>query len=301
MIITDGTVCHGVKLVATVGTFDGVHAGHRCLLRQLVQLGSDEGLQTAVVTFGTHPRTITSGVAPGELTDYDTKIRLLDNLVDYVIVLEFDERLRRLTAAEFMAMLKERYGVEMLLIGFNNRFGCDRLMDIAQYERAAHEAGIRIHLAVADDSQVSSTAVRHAIESGCVDQAALMLGRRYAIWGKVVHGQGIGHTIGFPTANLVPTGVNVVLPGRGVYAVDVVLDNGERYRGVMNIGTRPTVSEAGAVSLEVHLLGYSGTLYSDTLTVEFIVKLRDERRFESIEELREQIKLDAASALGHRD
>ncbi len=283
--------------IATIGSFDGVHRGHRYMLEQLIEKSRALRLRSSVITFVSHPRAVTKGHAP-ILTDLDLKLRLINSVgVDDVVLLEFNTRLRSMSAVDFMEYIKRVFGVEALLLGFNNRFGCDRMTAFDDYRRKGAEIGVAVYGADEYNAcSVSSTAVRRAIEDGDVERAALMLGREYALSGKVVHGRALGRTIGFPTANIEQLGQPCIVPARGVYAVDIMLPGDDIHRAIMNIGHRPTVDNGNDDTLEVHVLDYDGDLYGKTVVVKFLKRLRDERKFDSIALLREQLEADASVA-----
>lgn len=292
--------------IATVGMFDGVHLGHCSLLSELKQLGEARGLETAVFTFDRHPlRIISPDRAPASLSPLDERVkRLLAAGVDDVEVLPFDEHLRALDARSFITMLRDRYGVRAILMGFNHRFGSDRLKDFADYAAIGRELGVEIlrgeEWSSGDATHgVSSSSVRRALGEGDIALAADMLGRPYSISGKVVDGRKIGRKIGFPTANIHPAEATCQLPAPGVYAVDVTMPDGAVRRGMLNIGVRPTVdhSDSPAQTIEVNIIGWDGDLYGKTLTLTFISRLRGEMRFADLDTLRTQLTHDREAAL----
>lgn len=297
MILTGDISELTVRRVATVGSFDGVHRGHVALLRQLVSLADARGCLSAVITFSNHPRALTNG-GVGRLTGLDERLRLIEaEGVDDVILLDFDERLCMMSAGEFMSYVKDLYGVEVMLLGFNNGFGHDCLRGIDAYRHAGRAVGVEVCGAVEIEGlKVSSTAVREALSAGDVVRAEVLLGRPYSLAGRVVHGRELGRTIGFPTANIEPVYDDAVVPRRGVYAVDVTLPDGRVRRAITNIGHRPTVDDGRGDTIEVHVLDYDGDLYDRLVTVTFLVRLRDERRFDSLDALRRQLEADAAAA-----
>lgn len=273
---------------AVTGTFDGVHRGHRFLIDTLKREAKLRGLQPLAITFSCHPLAlIAPEKEPACLTTVDERIKHMG--VD-VEVLDFDDNLRAMTAEEFLAMLRKKYGVTLFLLGFNNTIGSDRL----GAERLAGRTVCGVEVIAADAHPalpVSSSAIRTALADGKITDANRMLGRPYALTGTVAHGKQLGRTIGFPTANIV-TDSKVVIPAPGVYAGRV-----DEHMAVINIGRRPTVDLPDApLSIEVHLLDFSGDLYGKTLTVEFIARLRDERKFGSLEELKDAIAADVMEA-----
>ncbi len=291
--------------VATIGMFDGVHLGHRFLLDRVRREAAERGLETLVVTFAEHPLSIiNASLAPKRLTDNIQRGRLLtDRGIERVVNLDFDDRLRRMTASEFMEYLRDNYGVKVIVMGFNHRFGHDRLTSRHQYIEAGRKVGIDVVFAEPYEGPggagVCSSAIRKSLAEGDVTAANRMLGRPYNLKGTVVPGRRLGRTIGFPTANISLGDDSLLLPARGVYAVDVTLDDGLTKRGMLNIGVRPTVdrSEIPETTLEVYIIGWEGTLYGREIEVAFIARLRDERRFDNIEQLKKQLDDDRRAAL----
>ena len=296
----------GAARFATVGMFDGVHRGHLSLVRRLIDEAGERSLTPTVFTFDRHPLSlIAPDRAPALLTTVGEKAAKLRQAgVADVEVLSFDEALRALTAEEFLMMLRDRYGVKALLMGFNHRFGSDRISRIEDYEAIGLRLGVEIVRAdeLRDSSlpeSVSSSAIRDALSRGDVAAAARMLGYNYKLWGKVVPGRQLGRTIGFPTANMEFADSGLMVPGAGVYAVDVTIPDGGCRRGMMNIGRRPTFdfSSRPAVTAEVHVIDWSGNLYGKEISVEFLDRIRDEMRFPDIDALRRRITADRDCAL----
>lgn len=289
-----------IRRAATVGMFDGVHLGHRLVIDQLCAVAAERGLLPTVFTFDRHPlSTISPARAPKMLSTVGQKTRLIVECgAKDVVVLRFDDALRNLSAAEFMAMLHDSYGVELLLVGHDHRFGRDRAQEFDDYCRIGKECGI---LVVRADELVipgcghalCSSTIRNALSEGDIDLATRLLGHPFTIQGRVGHGRNIGHTIGFPTANLVPFMPDQQLPKPGVYAGSAVIQGGGCYKAMVNIGTNPTVAHDNALKIEAHLLGYEGDLYGSIMSLTFTGRLRDERRFPSLEALKAQLRADA--------
>lgn len=283
-----------MSFVATIGFFDGVHLGHRYVLKQVVAMAGEEHLQSLVVTFCEHPRSVLGGddSAGMLLTTADERLNLIKaEGINQVEMLCFAD-IRDMTAAKFLLYLKNILGVEVLLMGYDHRFGCDCLTQFADYEAAAERAGIRLvrlHEYEACQTHVSSTAIRRLLSAGRVEEANHILGYHYMLTGKVVHGRGIGRQLGFPTANIVVDRCKLV-PADGVYAVSVDTADGGR-KAVLNIGSNPTVSGSER-TLEVHIIGFDGELYNKQLTLHLLRYIRAERLFDSTEALRHQIELD---------
>ena len=287
--------------MAVVGMFDGVHLGHRFLIGRLKDEAMSRGLRPMAVTFTNHPlEVIAPQKAPLLLTDAARKESLLRQEGVMPVMLPFDSRLRDTGAADFLLMLKSRYGVEALMLGFNNRFGHDAPRDFDTYRTLGRQCGVDIVLAPefrCQGEKISSSAVREAVSQGDMTRAAAMLGRLYSVTGPIVHGHMLGRTIGFPTAN-VAAGNRILLPAPGVYAAVATRENGETLAAMVNIGRRPTVeNEASApVSVEANLLGFSGDIYGEQLQLEFVARMRSERRFHSLEALKTQLEADRREA-----
>ncbi len=281
--------------IATIGFFDGVHRGHRFLFAQLNELAHERGLQPLIFTFDRHPKEVLTGVCPPMLTTYEER-QLLLALHAQVRVLPFAE-VQHLTAEQFMRYLQEQEQVEVLLMGYDHCFGSDQLKGFSEYEKVARRVGLhveRAHECLVDSLPVSSTRIRKLLSATCIEQVNRLLGYKYAISGVVKHGNAIGATLGFPTANIRLNSTKQ-LPASGVYAVLANVD-GVEYKALANIGTNPTVGN-DYLSLEVHLLDFQGDLYDKLLTISFLSFLRAEKKFSSLSELQSQITEDVRSVL----
>ncbi|MBO5054222.1 MAG: bifunctional riboflavin kinase/FAD synthetase [Muribaculaceae bacterium] len=293
------------KIIASIGTFDGVHRGHRFLLDQLRQLARDNGDATVMaVTFDRHPLALIAPERqPARLTPNDLKQRLLlEAGVDRVEIFEFDRQVKEMTAGEFMALLRDRYGVTRVLTGYDNSFGSDRPHGIEQYRHIAPD-GVTVDVGlplIINDIPVSSTRIRRALSEGNLADANLMLGRPYRVSGTVTHGQHLGHRLGFPTANLqIPPHTQV--PKNGVYAATATVDS-KSYPAMVNIGLRPTVEPSTGLSaptptIEAHIIDFAGDIYGASLSLDFIARLRDEQRFPSLDALTAQLNADRRATL----
>jgi riboflavin kinase/FMN adenylyltransferase len=284
--------------VATIGFFDGVHLGNNYLLEQLKSEAQQRGMQSVVVTFGNLPRLFfDSNCGLKQLTLSDEKVTLLKQKgVDEVVMLQFDEHLSKLTSREFMQLLVEKYGVKLLLMGYDHRFGSDRNTSFDEYIEYGSQLGLEIKRCDGfseSEVMVSSSKVRRALELWDIPLANKLLGYKYFIKGRVVDGKKIGRQIGFPTANLEVDPLKLI-PSDGVYVVDVEVE-GVEYRGVLNIGTRPTVS-GDQRTVEVHIIGFTGDLYGKEIELNFLQFLRHEMKFSSLDELRTQIQKDIDQA-----
>ena len=286
------------SVAVTIGFFDGVHRGHRYLLKQLEELASAGGLLPMAVTFDCHPRkVIQKDFAPLLLTTQEEKLALLSEVFcGEVAVLPFTPELSELTAKEFMqSVLRDRLHAELLLMGYDHRFGHGG-GTLAEYEAWGQETRIKVCFANAlDGEKVSSSRIRNLISLGEMEKANSMLGYSYSLTGKVVGGKQIGRRMGFPTANLsVPQ--QKLLPANGVYAVSVTMPDGANRGGMLCIGHRPTIEDEGEISVETHIFDFDGNLYGESISVHFIGKLRDEKHFDSLDGLQRQLALDATAA-----
>ena len=282
----------------TIGFFDGVHQGHRYLLQQLEELAAANGLSAAALTFDRHPRTVVQpNFVPSLLTTQEEKLDLLSKAFSgKIIVLPFTQELSEMTAKEFMQnILREKLNAELLLMGYNHRFGHGG-GNPEDYVTWGHETGIKVCLAKAlAGEKVSSSRIRNLISLGDIKKANNLLGYPYFLIGEVTEGKQIGRQIGFPTANLtLPE--QKLMPACGVYAVWVTMPDHSKRGGMLCIGHRPTVEQNGEISVEVHIFDFNGNLYGTSISIDFIEKLRDERHFDSLEELQKQLMLDAALA-----
>lgn len=290
---------HDGLYAATIGFFDGVHQGHRFLMERLKGEAAKCGMRSMVITFERHPRQVVQGEwKPELLTELLEKLRLLKATgIDTVVVLRFNRQMAALSAREFMQLMRDRLGVRMLLTGYDNRFGHDRSEGFEDYQCYGRELGIEVlggdALAVGQQN-VSSSRIRSLLKEGKVEEATLCLGRPYSICGQVVHGEQIGRTIGFPTANLQPDD-DLLIPMDGVYAVMVDIGGETNKHGIMNIGTRPTFDGRNR-TLEVNIIDEMGNFYDQVITVHFIARLRSERQFPSAEALALQIQKDKEQA-----
>lgn len=311
MILRRGNTKH--RRIAAVGMYDGVHRGHRFLLDYVRLEGQARGLRPAAVTFERHPRALVDPAgAPKTIQTPPSKYAMLARAgADDVIVLDFDDTMRHMSAEAFLKMLKRRWAIDTLVLGFNNRFGHDRPSGIDRYREIGSKVGVEVIAAPeyrGPHGAVSSSVIRRAVEQGRLEDAREMLGRPFALTGTVVAGQRVGRTIGFPTANVAPLGGTAALiPPGGVYSAIAILGRGKRYPAVVNIGRRPTVDtrDNAPLSIEAHLIGFQGNLYGSPIVLSFGRKLRDEKRFDGLAQLKDAIANDvrrvAREAAGHLD
>ena len=286
-------------MIATIGFFDGVHIGHCHLINMLKKVARERGVEACVITFDRHPRQVVQPEwCPEMLTTLEEKTQLLEATgIDRCEVLHFDREMANQSAHDFMLhTLKEKLGVSILVTGYDNRFGHNRSEEFEDYVRYGKEIGIEVIKGeeLTDGSNnVSSSSIRRMLKEGRIEDATRCLGREYQLTGTVVGGEHIGRTIGFPTANIRPDDSSKLIPANGVYAVDVWSQAGDinRERAMLNIGTRPTFNGT-ATTIEVHIPHFAGNLYGSTLSIAFLRKIREERKFDSPEALVEQLKKD---------
>ncbi len=297
--------------VVTTGFFDGVHLGHRHVIETVVSSARERGEEAIVVTFWPHPRTVLQQDAREFrlLTSLEEKKALLKAAgIDRVEVLPFTREFAAMKADEYLQMLRDRFGASLIVMGYDNRIGSDRrtASDLASADTQVPvlvsaplylgPQGIKTHVSVsasagpAPADAISSTRIRKALEAGDVESANAMLGYNYGLYGVVVAGNRMGRTIGFPTANMQLYEPLKLVPDNGVYAVEVEV-LGRKYLGMSNIGIRPTVG-GSTRTLETHILDFDEDIYGLPLRIRFRRRIRDERKFPSLEALREQLVKD---------
>lgn len=288
---------------ATIGFFDGVHLGHRFVIEQLKKNAEKNNSASLILTFGTHPRKVLqSDFQPKLLNTLPEKLKLLDETeVDACAVLDFTPEIAQLSAYDFMKqVLKEQYNIGTLLIGYDHRFGKNRQETFRNYTEYGKMLGIEVVLleqfSTDEAKHISSSEIRKALQNGQIERANAMLGYNYFFEGKVIDGFKIGRKIGFPTANLQLNEQDKLLPAIGVYAVKILAD-GKNYLGMLNIGNRPTLKNGNAISIEAHIINFDRNIYNQSIEVGFIQKIRDERKFDSLNELMEQLAKDREKVL----
>ena len=290
------------KPIVTIGTFDGVHLGHRSIIDQLNHVAMTQEGESVILTFYPHPRMV---LHPGDhglelLNTPEEKARLLYEAgVKHLMVYPFSEDFSRISAFDYVRnLLVNGIGAFKVIVGYDHRFGRNREGDFQTLSEWGEMLGFEVEEISAreiDEVNVSSTKIRQALKAGDIEVANKYLGYPYSLTGRVVHGAGRGSGIGFPTANLQIHYPYKLIPANGVYAVRVVCNQGQ-YNGVMNIGVRPTVDQSGVKSIEIHLFDFSGDLYDAEMTVTLIDRLREEKKFGSIDELKQQISADIMKA-----
>lgn len=283
--------------VVTVGSFDGLHLGHIKILNKVNELAKVSGGSSTVVTFEPHPRFVLSHNYDMKiLTSLDEKKEIFEKEgIDNLMVINFTKEFSHLTSDEFIKkFIVQKIGASHMVIGHDHKFGKDRLGD----EQKLRDVGRNYNFDVTavapenlNDEIISSTKVRRALVEGDVEKACRLLGRKYLISGEIVLGAQRGRVLGFPTANTKLFEDKKAIPANGVYVVDCFLDD-KKYYGIMNIGYRPTFENKHELVLETHILNFSGDIYGKTLKIEFIKRLRDEKKFESRDALIHQIEYD---------
>jgi len=295
---------NAVKPVVTIGTFDGVHLGHQKVILRLQEFAKQHEGETVIFTFHTHPRLVTM---PNEnnlrlLNTLNEKINLFEKYgIDHLIIYTFDKEFSELSYSEFVEkILVEKIGTHCLVVGYDHKFGKNREGGFDYLKNCAQKFNFeieRLDALLVDEDSVSSTKIRNALQNGEIEKANQYLGYQFTLHGKVVEGKQLGRKLGFPTANIEASDKFKIIPGYGVYAVKVEL-NSTIYNGMLNIGTRPTFNNnADNRSIEVNIFDFDGNVYGKEITLQFVGKIREEQKFESIEMLVKQLETDKISAL----
>jgi len=288
--------------VLTIGTFDGVHLGHQKIINRLNEEAEKVGGESVLFTFYPHPRMVLYPDTHG-LKLIQTQVEKIDKLrrfgLQNIIVHPFTKEFSRLSALEFVRdYLVNQLHVKKLVIGYDHQFGKNREGSIHFLRDVCETYGfevIEIPAKEINDVNISSTKVRNAIQEGELELAQHYLGEPFELHGKVVGGHALGRQIGFPTANIDVESNIKLLPKTGVYAVNIVLGDGILQEGMMNIGTKPTLSDSDQVSIEVHLFDFNGNIYDQYITVQLLSRIRDEQKFDSVYELKEQLQKDEST------
>ncbi|MBI4296568.1 MAG: bifunctional riboflavin kinase/FAD synthetase [Chloroflexi bacterium] len=283
----------------TIGVFDGVHLGHKYLIAQLVQRARHLDLLSGVITFRQHPQQVLTGSGLSRLTSLEQRIALIKfEGVDFVLALSFTQELSRLTAGEFIGLLKKHLRMRGLVVGPDFTFGHKREGNIDRMRELGRDMNFSLTVIspiMLDGDVASSSAIRQALAEGDVDKARRLLGRRFSLSGRVVSGSGRGRQLGFPTANLA-VDPEQALPADGIYATLAHIGD-KTYQSVTSIGRRPTFDN-GERTVEVYIFDFSGNLYGYELTIDIIKRLREEKRFDSVQQLKEQIEKDIEQSKG---
>jgi len=294
------------NVVVTIGTFDGVHLGHLKLIKRVLELAKEINGKSMILTFFPHPRMILYPEEHGIelLNTVDEKISLLaDTGIDHLIIHPFDQSFSELSSEEFINdVISNKLKTKKLIIGYDHRFGKNREGTFEDLLKLAPELGFEVEKIEEEDVNdiaVSSTLIRKALKSGDIDTAISYLGRPYTITGMVVHGDKIGRTIGFPTANLLVEEDYKLIPADGVYVVEALVGN-ETLTGMLSIGKRPTVLKNGGLRIEVFLLDFDKDIYGSNVTLKILKWIRGDKKFASMEELTKQIQEDLVYTLKYR-
>lgn len=286
--------------VATIGMFDGVHRGHATLVDFLNRQATDAGKQSLVITFLKHPRQV---LHPGDgfrlIMPLDERLKQIEALgPDLLLPLDFTPEVAQLDAAQFIELLRDRYGVETLVTGYNHRFGHNKGENFEDYCRFGKQLGVEVVKApeyLGQYAPVSSTIIRGLVAAGRVVDARHCMGRPFALRGKVVHGFHNGRGLGFPTANVGEIDPEMLLPHNGAYAVLAHVD-GQQLQGMANVGYRPTLDNGPQLSIEVNLFDFDDDIYGKDITLEFISFLRLEFKMCGLDELKHQLTMDRDNA-----
>jgi riboflavin kinase/FMN adenylyltransferase len=289
--------------VVTTGTFDGLHVGHRTILNRLKEIAAAINGETIVLTFFPHPRMV--------LYPDNKDLKLIDTIderieflkaenIDHLIIHPFSKEFSRLSSIEFVReILVNKLGTKKLVIGYNHHFGRNRegtFEELKELSTLYNFDVEEIPAKIVNDVDVSSTKIRNALNNGYIKTANAYLNRNFTLRGKVIHGNKIGREIGFPTANLIVEESYKLIPKNGVYAV-IAWINENSYKAMLNIGLRPTFNNESDINIEVHLFDFDKNIYGETIKIEFIDRIRDEIKFNSMDELKIQLQEDKIKAL----
>lgn len=289
------------KPVITIGTFDGVHMGHRAILKTVCDHAAKIDGESILLTFEPHPRKLIFPDQPIHiLTPLEKKLKLITELgIQHVVVVPFTPQFASLSAREYISdFLVKIFNPAAVVIGYDHHFGNDRKGNIHLLKEMQAEYGfdvVEISAQLIEEAAVSSTKIRKAIQAGDVQEAHAMLNRPYSLAGVVQKGAQLGRTLGFPTANIKPHEVEQIVPCNGVYAVEVKIGS-KNHPAMLNIGVRPTVTNELSVHIEAHIFDFNADVYGEQMEIMFIARLRDEQKFASLDELKAQLVKDEQNA-----
>ncbi len=294
-------IVNGQPIFAALGVFDGVHIGHRTIIQKVREEAAKRGISSAVISFRAHPQKVLHPEIPFfMLTSPEERAVLLQHTgIEHTFFLDFSLEMALLSAYDFLQILATRFHVKGLVIGYDHRFGHNRAEGFDDYVGYGQKLGIEIIHAdelVSENGPVSSSIIRKLLLQGDVTAANRLLSYPYTLHGKVVNGFKIGRKIDFPTANIAIDYPDKLLPANGVYAVRTILDNGQSYGGMLNIGHRPTLNRPNDYCIETNIFDFSGNLYDENLSVELIEYLRPEKKFANTTALRAQLVADEENA-----
>ncbi len=288
--------------IITIGTFDGVHLGHQAIFKRMKEEADKTGGQTVVITFYPHPRLVLyqDSVNLKFINTQQKKIERLQNAgIDHLVIIPFTHEFSRNSSEEFIANYVMKYvQPEKIIIGYDHHFGKNREGNIKLLNSIKDKYNFEVEQLApyfVEDLPVSSTRVRKLLHEGNVREANRLLGYEYAITGKVVYGNGIGHGIGFPTANIEIASEYKLIAANGVYACRILIDN-NIYKGMSNIGVRPTIDH-GELTIEVNIFDFNKDIYGETIMIQFVDRLRDEKKFKNLEALKDQLIKDREMTL----
>jgi len=287
--------------VVTVGTFDGVHLGHRAIFDKMKQKAAETGGETVVITFYPHPR-IVLGLDSENLKFINTQEKKINRIedagIDHLIIIPFNKEFAGLSSEEFIRLILDKVNPKVVVIGYDHHFGKGREGSFELLSEIGKKEGfevIRVEALYLDSVPISSTKIRDLLKAGKVSEANKYLGYEYSITGKVVRGQSIGHILGFPTANIEVADEYKLIAAVGVYACRVEY-MGKTYKGMSNIGYRPTIDH-GDLTIEVNIFDFDRQIYGEQITITFVDRLRDEKKFKDREALKAQLAKDKETAL----
>jgi riboflavin kinase / FMN adenylyltransferase len=283
----------------TIGTFDGLHKAHQAIIKKTIEVAGKSSGRSVLVTFDPHPRTVLDGVdSPKLLIETDEKIDLIRKLglsVDYLLIMNFTKEFSKMSSLDFFKeIIFDKIGVSNLIIGYDHNFGNGRTGNAEFLKSLRSRYDFDLHIVdkiVLNDEQVNSTHIRKLLLAGEIQRANALLGWNFTLTGKIIEGSMRGRNIGFPTANLKPGDPNKLVPKNGVYLVKAHFE-GITKNGFLNIGSRPTFENSTEVFIETHIFDFNGDVYGKTMTLEFLQFLRDEKKFNSVNELIDQINQD---------
>ena len=288
--------------VVTTGTFDGVHEGHMVILDRIKEIAQQKNGETVVVSFDPHPRSIIHPHLEIKLIhSIDEKIERLEKAgIDHFVIIPFTKEFSRISSFEFVRdVLVNTLNAKLLVIGYDHQFGRNREGSVIELEDYALTYGFEIEQIEAqtfEDINISSTKIRKALEIGDFETANQFLGYDFMLSGKVVHGNKLGTSIGYPTANIEVTSLHKLIPSNGVYVVTVELEN-QIYGGMLNIGSRPTVNNTELKTIEVNIFDFDSDVYGEEIKINFKHRIRNEQKFDSVDLLKEQLAKDKEASL----
>lgn len=299
LVIKDGErLCYNKNSVVTVGTFDGIHLGHKKIISDLIGIKKEKNLRSVIVTFDPHPQIILKNKYKEIklLSTTEEKLREFENLgIDLLFILNFTKEFSEISAEDFYKnYLIEKIGLTDIVFGYDHNFGKNREGNYESLKCFSAKYGIDVHKVdefKIDGDRINSTTIRNFLLEGNVEKASSLLGDNYSFSGKVVYGDRRGNTIGFPTANIKPLSEYKLIPKNGVYFVSAEI-KGEKYFGMMNIGNRPTIEEQKGIFIEVNVFDFNKNIYDEIIKIDFIKFLRDEKKFASLDELVTQLSRD---------